>query len=86
MSETQGCRSLLAAPSKRAYRYRITASSGCLAEQAKVGSHVIDWTYFGRGHTWTVYDFRKDEVTGAMTGVYVDKGFKTADGKYESDV
>lgn len=70
---------------KRAYRYLITASSGCLAEQAKEGSHVIDWTYFGRGHTWTVFDFSSGEVSGAMTGVYVDKGHKTDDGKFEPD-
>lgn len=72
---------------KRAWRYRIIESSGCLAEQAPVGSHVIDWQDMGEEYTWTVYNFKADGTlpTGSMTGVFVDRGYKTEDGNYEAD-
>ena len=73
------------APRKRAYRYRIIESSGCLAEQAPVDSHVIDWQDMGEEYIWTVYNFETGEVTGSMTGVFADKGYKLEDGTYEAD-
>ena len=72
-----------AAAIKRAWRYRITDSGGCLAEQAPTDSHVLDWNDMGDEYTWTVYDFTTGKVTGWMTGVFVDKGHKTVEGKYE---
>lgn len=79
LTQTQLC------DSKPAWRYRIIASSGCLAEQAPVDSHVIDWNDMGEEYTWTVYDFSTGEVTGSMVGVFVDRGCKTEDGRYEAD-
>ncbi len=70
---------------KRAYRYRIVASSGSLAEQAPVDSHVIDWQHMGDEYTWTVYNFKTGDVTGSMTGVFLDKGYKTPEGTYAAD-
>lgn len=70
------------AATKPAWRYRITESRGCLADQAPVGSHVIDWSDMGNEYTWTVYNFQTGEVTGWMTGEFVDAGHKTEDGNY----
>ena len=72
---------------KCAYRYKITNSWGSMLSQCKRGSFLLDWTYFGKGHTWTVYDLQTMEPIGGATGVYVDKGYvgRRDDNAYESD-
>ena len=70
---------------KRAFRYRITASEGCLAEQAPPGSHVIDWHDRGPVTDWNVVDFKSGKSAGFMVGEYVDAGWKGEDGKFVSD-
>jgi hypothetical protein len=74
----------LGSRTKRAWRYRVTASGGCLAEQCPPGTFLLEWENKGDEYDWNVYDFRKGEQTGFASGVLVGTGW-IVDDKFKAD-
>lgn len=61
-------------PQQEFYAYRVTGVSGCMNGRIEVGQHILENEYKGNGsYTWTIFDFKKGDVSGTFTGRYIGK-------------
>lgn len=52
---------------KHYYRYKVTHVTGCIEGRLEVGATLVD-IWYGKSHTWQIFDMNVAEVTGTHNG------------------